>query len=98
MRAILLSGKTRPIAWRRHQLKQLGLLLQDNEVAFISALESDLGRPGFETIVGELNHLKGEINGAYKRVEKWLKPTRIRTSVVWSLAKARVYREPKGER
>ena len=69
---------------------------QDNEPAFIAALAADLSRPDFETIVAELNPLKGEINEAYDHLDKWAKPVKVKTSAVWGLAKATVYSEPKG--
>ncbi|GAA5898889.1 hypothetical protein JCM5296_004411 [Sporobolomyces johnsonii] len=91
-----LSGKTRPLEWRKHQIKQLGFLVQDNEDAFVSALEQDLGRPAFETIVAELNPVKAEINEVYDHVEKWAKPKRVKTVAMWKLSKPTVYSEPKG--
>ncbi|BGP39510.1 Hexadecenal dehydrogenase [Rhodotorula kratochvilovae] len=91
-----LTGKTRPVAWRKAQIKQLGLLVQDNEDAFVKALEQDLSRPAFETITAELNPIKAEINEVYRHVEKWAKPQRVKTAVTWISAKPTVYSEPKG--
>ncbi|GAA5989670.1 hypothetical protein JCM5350_001658 [Sporobolomyces pararoseus] len=91
-----LTGKTRPVSWRKHQIKQLGFLIQENENAFVKALESDFGRPAFETIVAELNPVKAEINEVYDHVEKWAKPTKVSTVFMWKAAKPAVYHEPKG--
>ncbi|GAA5840296.1 hypothetical protein JCM5353_002815 [Sporobolomyces roseus] len=91
-----LTGKTRPVSWRKHQIKQLGFLVQDNEDAFVKALESDFGRPAFETIVAELNPVKAEINEVYDHVEKWAKPDAVSTVFMWKAAKPKVYHEPKG--
>ncbi|GAA6008463.1 hexadecenal dehydrogenase [Rhodotorula paludigena] len=91
-----LSGKTRPIAWRKHQIKQLGFLVQDNEDAFCAALEKDLGRPHFETITAEINPMKAEINDVHDHVAHWAKPTRVKTSPTWMAAKPTIYHEPKG--
>lgn len=46
--------------------------------------------------MAELNPLKGEINEAYDHLDKWAKPDKVKTSLVWGLAKATVYSEPKG--
>ncbi|GAA5822468.1 hypothetical protein JCM10212_000551 [Sporobolomyces blumeae] len=91
-----LTGKTRPVEWRKHQIKQLGFLVQDNEDAFVKALESDFGRPPFETIVAELNPVKAEINEVYDHVDKWAKPKRVSTVAMWKMSKPTVYHEPKG--
>ncbi|GAA6056638.1 hypothetical protein JCM3770_006323 [Rhodotorula araucariae] len=91
-----LTGKTRPIAWRKSQIQQLGLLVQDNEDAFVKALTQDLGRPAFETITAELNPMKAEINEVYRHVEKWAKPQRVKTALTWVAAKPTIYSEPKG--
>ncbi|GAA5941769.1 hypothetical protein JCM3775_000098 [Rhodotorula graminis] len=91
-----LSGKTRPLAWRRNQIKQLGFLVQDNEDAFCKALEQDLGRPAFETITAELTPIKAEINDVCDHFEKWAKPQKAKTAFSWVAAKPTVYSEPKG--
>jgi len=56
--ATFLSGKTRPIAFRKEQIKKLGFLVQDNEQAFADALRKDLGRPEGETLFGETAVMK----------------------------------------
>ncbi|GAA5990771.1 hypothetical protein JCM10908_000008 [Rhodotorula pacifica] len=91
-----LSGKTRSIEYRKRQIKQLGFLIQDNEDKFVRALEQDFGRPRFETITGELNPAKQEINEVYAHLEKWAKPTRVSTTFMWKGVKPTVYHEPKG--
>lgn len=59
-------------------------------------MESDFGRPAFETIVAELNPVKAEINEVYDHVEKWAKPDNVSTVFMWKAAKPKVYHEPKG--
>ena len=39
------SGRSRPLAYRKNQIKQLGFLIQDNEDAFVQALASDVRPP-----------------------------------------------------
>ncbi|KAM0756665.1 aldehyde dehydrogenase [Meredithblackwellia eburnea MCA 4105] len=96
IQATFRSGKTRDIEWRKKQLNQLGFMVQDNEDAFCKALTADLGRPSFETVVGELQPVKGEINEAYSHVASWSKPRKVKTSMVWALASATVTPQPKG--
>ncbi|GAA5863483.1 hypothetical protein JCM3774_005309 [Rhodotorula dairenensis] len=91
-----LSGKTRPIEYRKRQIKQLGFLIQDNEDLLCRALEQDFGRPRFETVTGELNPAKQEINEVYAHLDQWAKPVRVQTSFTWKGVKPTVYQEPKG--
>lgn len=43
-RDTFLSGKSRPLAWRINQLKQMQKLFEDNKDEFHAALKSDLRR------------------------------------------------------
>lgn len=45
------AGKTKSVAQRKQHLKQLGYLVQENLQAFLDTLQSDLGRPYFESDV-----------------------------------------------
>ena len=38
------GGRSRPLEYRKNQIKQLGFLVQDNEEAFVQALASDVRR------------------------------------------------------
>ncbi|KAI5481285.1 aldehyde dehydrogenase family 3 member B1 [Pseudohyphozyma bogoriensis] len=90
------SGKTRSIAWRKNQILQLGLLIEDNEDLLIAALQDDLGKPKVEAITGELGPLKHEVNDFLAHLNKWSKPEKAKTTAVWATAKAKIYKEPKG--
>ncbi|GAA6023189.1 hypothetical protein JCM10207_004473 [Rhodosporidiobolus poonsookiae] len=91
-----LSGVTRDLKWRKEQLLQLGLMLEENESAFVTALESDLCKPKSETLFGEVHYVKAEINDALANLDKWAAPTRVSTAWMWKAAKPTVRREPKG--
>ena len=69
---------------------------QENEAAICTAITADLGRPSFETITGELNPTKGEVQEAISHLDSWTKPVKVKTSFVWALAKATIYPVPKG--
>ncbi|KAL8281359.1 hypothetical protein RQP46_006393 [Phenoliferia psychrophenolica] len=90
------AGTTRSIEWRKGQLKQLGLLLQENEQAITDAVQADLGRPAFETITGEIEPTKGEIAEAMRNLKSWAAPRKVSTSLAWYFAKATIYPVPKG--
>ena len=43
------TGKTKSLAWRKWQLKQLYWMVADNEEAIVKALDTDLSRHEFES-------------------------------------------------
>ncbi|KAM0752300.1 ALDH-like protein [Meredithblackwellia eburnea MCA 4105] len=94
--ATFMAGRARSATWRKTQLRQLGLMIQENETAFVDAIRSDLGRPAFETLVAELNPFKGDINDAIESLDRWMKPESIGTHSIWKLTRPKVYSEPKG--
>ncbi|GAA6041039.1 hypothetical protein JCM8097_004687 [Rhodosporidiobolus ruineniae] len=94
--ATFLTGKTRDLEWRKEQIRRLGAMVQENESAFVAALQSDFSRPAFETLTGELAPMKAEILEALHSLDKWAKPERVKTSAMWYAAKPTVYYEPKG--
>ncbi|GAA5872194.1 hypothetical protein JCM8547_003829 [Rhodosporidiobolus lusitaniae] len=94
--AAFMSGKTRDVEWRKQQVRQLGLLLQDNTSLFVEALQADLSRPGFETITGELEPVKNEVNEVLAHLDSWAKPKRVKTSAAWWATKPTVHSVPKG--
>ncbi|KAK4055969.1 Hexadecenal dehydrogenase [Microbotryomycetes sp. JL221] len=96
LRKTFFSHKTRDIKWRKHQIKQLGFMVQDNEQLFKDAIQADLGRHGAETVLSELNPMKAEINEAYAHVEKWAKPTKVKTTATWLISSPTVTPQPKG--
>ena len=63
----------------------------------MAAILADLGRPAFESITGEIMPTLGEINEAISHLEGWAKPQKVKTSLIWGLAKATIYPVPKGE-
>lgn len=88
------SGRTRPLEWRRQQLKQLIAMHDDHADEFIVALHDDFGKPTFEAFTSDVGQGKMEAKSALKNLKKWTRPERIGLFSV--LGKARVLREPLG--
>ncbi|PLB44127.1 aldehyde dehydrogenase [Aspergillus steynii IBT 23096] len=65
------SGRTRELAWRKWQLKQLWWLLEDNEQRIIDALHHDLHRHPFESVLSELRGIKMDLLDHVQNIEKW---------------------------
>ncbi|KAH8082835.1 aldehyde dehydrogenase [Cristinia sonorae] len=90
------SGKTRPIAYRKEQLKQLGYVLQENTAAFLEALKSDLGRPHFESEVHEIIPTLSAVKDTYNNVAKWARTESAPFNPVSFSMHPKVIKDPKG--
>ncbi|CAH7683014.1 Aldehyde/histidinol dehydrogenase, partial [Phakopsora pachyrhizi] len=90
------SGITKTYSWRLHQLKQLAYLIQENETSFEAALEIDLGRPRQETHGADLNGTTYEILNAIKNLQDWMRPTNVKTDLMWKVYEPKIFHEPKG--
>ncbi|KAL5342732.1 Aldehyde/histidinol dehydrogenase [Aspergillus crustosus] len=71
LRATFRSGKTKEIAWRRYQLKQLWWLVKDNESLIHDALLKDMNRHPFETTFTEITNVLGDIIEHLKNIDSW---------------------------
>ena len=95
-RAYFRSGETKPIAFRIEQLKKLKALLKDNEQEIIEAVYSDFRKPPFETFGTEIGLIISEINFAIHNIEKWVKPTKVPSSLVNFPSQNYILKEPFG--
>ncbi|KAI5478029.1 hypothetical protein MNV49_005492 [Pseudohyphozyma bogoriensis] len=96
LRTTFYSGKTLPLDYRKKQLHQLGLLLEENQDDFVKALQSDLSKPSLETITGELGPTKAEVVDAINNLDKWSRDEKVKTGAAWAMAGAKVKKCPKG--
>ena len=96
LRATFASGRTRPLDWRRSQLKALRALLTERESELLDALSTDLGKPRLEAWATDIGFVINEIDHASKHLRRWTKPARVRTPMATKPSKARVVREPLG--
>lgn len=96
LRATFDAGCTKPIAWRRAQLRALRALLVDNEDAIAQALHDDLRKHRDEARLTEIDVVVAEIDHALRHLSRWLRPKRQRVPVIVSPATATVVREPLG--
>ncbi|KAI5289482.1 hypothetical protein KEM52_000776 [Ascosphaera acerosa] len=89
------TNRTKDLAWRRWQLKQLWWLVEDNFEALCLALYADLHRHRIEAAEGDLLPLKFEIYEALSNLDKWTRDVRVPGVGGWVL-RARVRKEPLG--
>jgi len=90
------SNKTRDIQWRREQLQQIKLLVNENESAFLAALKSDLAKPALESWITEISYVTGDVEHVLKRLNRWTKRRRVSTPIVAQPGRSYIQPEPQG--
>ena len=96
LRAAFASGRTRPLAWRRQQLRALRELLRAREDELCDAVWADLRKPRFEVEVCESGAVRGEIDFALANLSRWMKPRRARMPLLVQPGHGRIIPEPLG--
>ena len=91
------SGRTKSIAWRKWQLKQMWWMVSDNEKAIAAALHIDLNRHDFETYFFDIGAVKNDILVHLDSVEKWAADEIPDAGFLFgTLGRARIRKEPLG--
>ncbi|MCO6558317.1 MAG: aldehyde dehydrogenase family protein [Bifidobacterium sp.] len=87
---------TRPLAWLRNQLHELGRMLSLNRRDIEHAVHLDLGKPAAETALMEIKLVLDEIRFVTPRIERWSR--RCHVAMPWLMQPARSWTitEPKG--
>ena len=96
LRAGFETGRTRPLEWRRGQLRRLEALLVERETDLLDALAADLGKPAIEGFVTETAFTRAEIDFALAHLDAWAKPEKVAVPLTQQPAKAQIVREPLG--
>ena len=95
LRATVVSGQTRPEAWRRLQLKRLSDLLDRHEADILQALRIDLAKPELEGMF-EIVALLQELKITRRRLKAWMRPRHIPVPIMQRPGRAQLIREPLG--
>lgn len=90
------TGRTRPLEWRRGQLKAVRRMLVENRNAWRDALYADLGKSGTESDLTEIGILIREVDHTLRHMKTWLAPRRVRVPIVMGPGIAAIMREPLG--
>ncbi|KAL5046536.1 hypothetical protein BDW71DRAFT_214594 [Aspergillus fruticulosus] len=90
------SGKTKEIAWRKWQLKQIWWLVNDNETLIHEALKKDMNRHPFETTFTECANVKGDIIEHLKNIDKWTADQKPSAGMLGLMLRPTVRPEPLG--
>ncbi|MDP9073747.1 MAG: aldehyde dehydrogenase family protein [Actinomycetota bacterium] len=87
---------TRPLAWRRAQLKQFKRMLEEQEAEWLAALGADLGKPATEAWAVEIAAVTAEIDHMLHHLGGWAAPRSVRVPLKLGVGKATVVPEPLG--
>ncbi|MFJ3672703.1 aldehyde dehydrogenase family protein [Streptomyces sp. NPDC090106] len=96
LHAAFTTGVTRPLDWRKSQLRALRTLLVEREDVFAAALHTDLGKSGTEAYTTEIGFVINEIDHLLSHMDRWLRPRRVKVPLSLAPARAWTVREPLG--
>jgi len=90
------SGETRPAASREKTLRKLKSLIKKREKDLCKAIETDFGKPYFESYITEIYTVLHEIDIHLKNLSSWMKPESVGSPIVTFPSKGTIYNQPKG--
>jgi aldehyde dehydrogenase (NAD+) len=93
LRAGFDSGRTRPLDWRREQLRALKALVRERGDELVEALQADLRKPTLEAWATDVGQVTVEAGLALRNLRRWTKPQR---TGFYPLGRSRVVHEPLG--
>ncbi|MER2133632.1 MAG: aldehyde dehydrogenase family protein [Arthrobacter sp.] len=96
VRKVYESGRTRPLAWRKEQLKSLMRMLSEREKEFAAALREDLGKNPLEAYLTEISITRAEAGHALKHLTDWTRSTKVPVPLGLQPASARIEPQPLG--
>jgi aldehyde dehydrogenase (NAD+) len=96
LRATFAAGVTRPLSWRRAQLRGMRGMLVDRETELLEAMREDLGRPAAEGWLTDLLGVTREIDHALANLDDWARPRRVRVPLALRPGRATIAPEPLG--
>jgi aldehyde dehydrogenase (NAD+) len=90
------SGATLDLNFRLEYLKKLRPVLAKYENEMNEAVRKDMGRAEVETFFMETNNILDELDNTIKHFDDWTSPQKVRTPMVFPLAKSYIQPEPYG--
>ncbi|KAL3477149.1 Aldehyde/histidinol dehydrogenase [Aspergillus californicus] len=92
-----LEHKTRDVEFRLVQLRKLYWAIKDHEQQIVEALRLDLGKPRFESEVGESVWLENDIIFISKNLHKWMKDEKASDiELTWKFMNPKIRKDPLG--
>lgn len=76
VRAAFRSGRTRPLVWRREQLRALERMVVEAEEELLQAMADDFGKPRVEAWLADLAPVVSEAAHLRRNLGRWARPSR----------------------
>ncbi|MBO9128490.1 aldehyde dehydrogenase [Bacillus sp. 165] len=95
-KAYFYSSKTRSLEARLRHLEALYRGIQRYEDEVFQALKADLNKSQLEAFSTEIGYVLKEISFVKKRLASWMKPRRVKNTVLFIGAKGKIVPEPYG--
>ncbi|KAJ3264323.1 Aldehyde dehydrogenase, partial [Blyttiomyces sp. JEL0837] len=89
-------GVTKPISWRRAQIKALYDFIQDKESLIAEALYKDQRRDQGTTFWGEVLFTLNEAAHALNKLDEWVQPERPEVGYLQAADKCEIRHDPLG--
>ncbi|XP_063626834.1 aldehyde dehydrogenase, dimeric NADP-preferring [Cydia splendana] len=89
-------GVTKPLAWRKQQLKNLLRMYEENYNAMVEALHKDLRRSKMEAVLLEVDYLINDLKSMLHHIDEWAKPEHPSKGFVNMLDEVVIYNDPYG--
>ncbi len=96
LRAGFESGRTRPLEWRKEQLRRIRALLIERDAELSAALAADLGKASVESYLTEIAFTRLEVDDTLAHLDRWVKPAKVAVPLTQRPGRARVIPEPLG--
>lgn len=96
LRATFDSGRTRPVDWRKSQLRALLRMIDEHEADLTRAIHDDLRRHEIEAYAADIGHAKVELKHMVKHLDRWAKPHRVHLPLTALPGKGWIVPEPLG--
>lgn len=95
-RAFFNSNATKPVGFRKEQMKKLFQLLKDNEAELDKAIYADFKKSSFENYATELSMLYSELKHSIKKVKYWSQKKWVGTNLANFPGSSYILPEPLG--
>ncbi|CAK1550760.1 unnamed protein product [Leptosia nina] len=89
-------GITKPIEWRRRQLKNLLRMYEENYNVMVEVLQKDLRRSKTEAVLLEVDYLINDLKNTLHYLDEWVKPEHPPKTFVNMLDEVVIYNDPYG--
>lgn len=95
-RAAFVSGRTRPVGWRRQQLRAVELMLTQCAPRIRAAMWADLGKNEVESQLTEVESVISEVRHTLRNLDRWMGQRKVTAPLLMGPARAVIHREPLG--